>query len=298
MNLNKILRNTNLVFGTAVLLGFVFPIWANKIKFLIVPGLMTMMTFSLINFKFSELDIKDWKRALYLAGVNYILLTGLYILLAYILVENPLYQNAVIILGIMPPAVGIISLIYILKGDINTGFIAEVMGYVISLVAIPALTLFFFGESVTITRILNILGLVIVIPFLLSRALVYINSRKNILSDDITEIVVNLSYGLLFYITIGVNRDVFIHNFSGIIGIIALFIIMRFGLGALIYYILKDRIKREHNVLYVLFGTFKNGSAGMAITVMLFGVEATVPFAIFSIIASFYIIFLKWYCGK
>lgn len=298
MKFSEILKNTNLVFAVFIIAGFIFPAFADDLKIFLVPALMIMMAFSLVNFKFSELELKDLGNAFSLMGLNYIFLSGAYIGLAFLFVENPLYRNAMIVLGLMPPAVGIISLIYLLKGDINTGFIAEIMGYVISLFVIPVFTMIFFSEAVTITNIIRILVLVIVIPFLVSRIIVYINSKKQILHEDIIEITVNLCYGFLFYIAIGVNIDVFLNNFMDLFDLIFVLIFLRFGIGLILYFIFRKKISHGHNVLCILFGTFKNGSAGMAITVMLFGVEATVPYAIFSFVASFYIVFLKWLLGK
>ena len=295
MNISKILKNTNLIFSIAIFIGFIYPNFADGLKIFLIPSLITMMSFSLMNFRFRDLQFDDLKHAAILTGLNMVVLGGMYILLAFLLVDVPIYRNALIVAGVMPPAVGIISLTYILDGDLNTGFIAEVAGYIISLFVIPATTILFFGEAVTITQIVRIILLVIVSPFIISRLLVWINSRKQIIPESTTEIIVNLCYGLLFYITIGVNIDVFMNNFLDLINLFVIFIILRFGLGVIIYFILRKRISADKRALYILFGTFKNGSAGMAITVMLFGIKATVPFAIFSIIASFYIMFLKWF---
>jgi len=294
MNISKILKNTNLIFGIAIALGFLVPVYADNLKFLLIPALITMMSFSLINFKFSELDFSNLKQALILTTLNTFLLGGLYIILACLFVENTIYRNAVIVLGLMPPAVGIISLIFILKADVNTGFIAELIGYIASILIIPGATLLFFGEAVTIAKIFKILLLVIVVPFFISRIIIYVNNKKRCLPKDTTEIIVNLCYGLLFYITIGVNIDVFLNNFMELFNIILILLFLRFGLGLIIYGALKNKKNASLNTLYVLFGTFKNGSAGMAITVLLFGIRATVPYAIFSIVASFYIVFLRW----
>lgn len=295
MKIIKSLKNTNLVFSIFIVLGFLIPDYARDLKILLIPALITMMSFSLIKFKIKELDLKDFKSALILVGLNSFLFTAVHFVLAFLFIDNILYRNAVIILGLMPPAVGIISLIYLVDADMNTGFIAELIGYILSLIIIPVFTLMFFGEVVTLSKIFQIIVLVILTPFFISRIILYFRLNERIIPEDTTEIVVNLCYGLLFYIAIGVNIDVFFDNITGLIHLIFIFIFLRFGMFFIIYFLFRKRFPPAMIKLLTLFGSFKNGSAGMAITVLLFGIKAAVPYAIFSIVASFFIIFLKWF---
>jgi len=291
----KILKNTNIVFGVSIILGFVLPGWADSMKNLLVPTLMMMMTFSLLEFKFSEVELNDIKTVLPLFAMNYLLLTGIHIILAFTFIDNELYRNAILILGLMPPAVGIISMIYILNGDIHIGFMAEITGYAASLLIIPVMSVVFFGESVTMSKIFRIIILVIIVPFILSRILTYLDNKYNFLKKDVSEVVVNLGYAILFYITIGINIDVFLNKLFSLTNIILIVLFLRFGLGAIFYFVFKNKIEKRKHVLYILFGTFKNGSAGLAFTLLLFNdVQAAVPYAILSIISSLYILFLKY----
>ena len=73
-----------------------------------------------------------------------------------------------------------------------------------------------------------------------------------------------------------------------------LFFFLKFGVGTTIYLFLKKRIKKSIDTLYVLFGTFKNGGAATAITIMLFGAQATVPIAVHAVLLPLYIIYLEW----
>lgn len=295
MTISQALRNTNLIFLIFIALGFLVPGFAGDLKILLIPALITMMSFSLMNLRLKDLKFDHLKSALLLAGINSIILSAIYIAIAYLFIDFALYRDAVIILGLMPPAVGVISLIFILDADMNVGFIALIISYILSLFIIPIFTHMFFGETATIMKLIRIIALVILAPFLISRFFIYINSKVHLIKEETTEIVVNLCYGLLFYISIGVNIDVFLGNISGIIPLILIFLFLRFGMAFIIYFITRKSNQPDLNKLLILFGSYKNFSAGMAITVLLFGIKATVPYAVFSIIASFYIVFTKWF---
>src|SRR5690606_17693672 len=97
-------------------------------------------------------------------------------------------------------------------------------------------------------------------------------------------------YAVTFYVIIGMNVQ-YIFDFTSVWNIYVILFIMKFGLGTLLYIFFKDK-------LVVLFGTLKNGGAAIAFAILMFGVEATVPFAINGITTPLYILYLEWLLGK
>jgi predicted Na+-dependent transporter len=85
-----------------------------------------------------------------------------------------------------------------------------------------------------------------------------------------------------------------LHHFWSLIPVLIVLLLTKFGLAIVIYIGLERKVIKSLDVLFMLFGTMKNGGAAIAITTLLFGLEATVPFAIDGIILPFYIIFMEW----
>lgn len=275
------------------ILGLLLPQLANPLEPYIVPILVVLLTISIKDVAFYHLEKKDFEEIFGFLLLNYVILTGLYLLLTHIFIE-PVYQNALFVLGLMPPAIGIIALARILKAKIEISFITEFVAYVLALGIIPLLSHFIFGESVGIINVLEVLGYVLIIPFILSRILHAYELKKGRGPEKLYKSVLNICYMLTFYIIVGVNRDILVSDIFGLSNVFFVLLFLKFGVGLLIYYSFKRLIKREDEVLVVLFSTMKNGGMAAAITIMLFGIEATLPLAINSITTPIYIVFVEW----
>ncbi|MBU1976298.1 MAG: hypothetical protein KKG59_07900 [Nanoarchaeota archaeon] len=294
MRFLKLCEDSKPLFFLGIVLAFIVPGASEFFKPALVPILIIMMTFSIKNVGFSHVEKGNIKTIVKLILINYVFLTGIYLLAAFFFIHDPLYQKAIIILGLMPPAIGIISLSYLLKADTKVGFVAEFLGYVAGIAIVPLITWFIMGDAVNPAHMLNVLFYVIVIPFLASRIIHHIESKTKSLPLSLTKIVINFCYALSFYIIIGLSRDVFLHKLELLIPIAIVLICLKFGVGTLLYVFFKNRIKKKIEVLYVLFGTFKNGGAAAAILLLLFGVESTVPLAVNAILVPLYIVYLEW----
>ncbi len=295
MKIVDILNNSKLIFIIAIVFAFVFPHFASNLKPFIVPILMLMMTISIKNVGFHHVKKHHIKDVFYLLLTNYVLYMGLFLLMVFLFIKNPLYQKALYVSAIMPPAIGIISMTYILKGDMEISFITEFLGYVLGIILIPILSLFLFGSAVSPWKMLEVLFYVVIIPFILSRFIHYFENKYKKIGKKASNSIINLCYFFSFYVMIGLNREVFFNQFSSLIPILLVMVCLRFGLGTAIFLVLKSRMPKKYDVLYVLFGSFKNGGAAMAICLLLFGVESTVPFAVGAIVAPVYILYLEWF---
>lgn len=296
---NHISCNTKIVFLGTIILALLLPQLANAMQPLLIPIIIIMLTFSVKNVTFQHLHHGEIKTMVKLVVANYLILTPLYIVMARLFVSDPLYQQAIIILGIMPPAIGILSLTYLLHGNMHISFIAEFIAYLASIVLVPLFGYLALGNSISPARMISIILLVMVLPFALSRILRRIEGRlpgSSHLHDEFSHGIVNVCYAASFYIIIGINRDVFLSSLSSLWDIFFVLILLKFVFGTTIFLLLKKtHMAKSIDVLYTLFATFKNGGAGAAVTILLLGVGATVPFAINGILVALYIVYLEWF---
>jgi bile acid:Na+ symporter, BASS family len=291
----NIFKNSSLLFSIFIILGIIYPKYSNTLNSYLIPLLIILMTFSITNIHFGHINKNNIRHILKLLFMNYILLGSLIIILTLIFVKDLEFQKGLIILGAMPPAVGIISISVILKGNIKEAIATEIIGYLISLFLTPFIIFIIYGNAITPQLILTTLIQIILIPLLLSRILTYI-SQKTIKKDiPYTTEIVNICYGLSFYIIIGINQKIILPNIIPLISIGLLLIFTKFIVGEIIIKSTQThKTKHKEAVLYTLFSTFKNGSMGMAIALMLFGQNATLPFAVNAILTPPFIIYLEY----
>ncbi len=286
----NILKNSKYLFLTSILLGLLIPGFAYKLEILIMPLLVIMMTVSIKDIAFRHITKTDVEEITSLALLNYVLLGGAYILFSFFL-ESP-YRELIMILGIMPPAVGIITMSKVLEGNLKLSFLTEFSSYLIAVFFIPVASKFLLGAGFSVVNVLEVVALVILLPYFLSR-LLHNYELKHPRKTDYSKMIVNLSYAITFYIIIGLNANV-IFDFAYTWKIFLILFTLKFGLGTILYLVFKNFLNKKNNVLLVLFGTLKNGGMAIAFGVLLFGVEATVPYAINGITTPLYIVYLEW----
>lgn len=279
------------IYFAAILLAFFLPELSESLQPYLIPTLILMMTLSTKDLEFSHFN-RNPHTVRNLILTNYVLLSGLYILLALIFIEQVEYRNTIWLLGIMPPAVGIIPLSYMLKGDPKISFIAEFISYIIALIYVPIVSLMLFQQMVNPFELIRILSLVLIIPLMLSRLLRVLERRWHI-QESMNKFIITVLYSISFFIIIGVNKEAILADWKTVAVLIGVLSILKFGIGTLMYIYLKQRISYEKDVIYILFATFKNGGAAMAIAIMLFGIEATLPLAINAMLVPLYILFLE-----
>ncbi len=282
------LDDSRYVFAFFILLALVMPQLAPFLKPLIVPLLIVMMTFSLKDISFHHIRRDDLRESAVLLAINYLALTAILFGLIMLMIEEP-YRNALFILAMMPPAIGIISLTYLLGGDIELAFITEFSGYIFGMVFIPLMAYFLFGSTVSSWEILKVLLQVVILPFALSQLIHQLEHRYPI-PKKVTRSVINLCFGISFYIILGINRDLMFARYESLPGLLLFGIIWYFGLTTVVWAFTR---KHANSALFTLFGTFKNGGLAVAVTILLFGIEASYPLAIIGILGPLQIIFVQ-----
>lgn len=292
MWLRDVLLDTRFVLLASIVAAFVFHRVGAVVGEYIVFFIGAVMTISMRKVSLSGLTSYTWRDVSGLLAVNYVGLSAVYFAVAWLFFDG-LNQSSIIVLGLMPPAVGVISLTYLLDGEMDTSFVAELAGYGLSLVLIPVGMVVAVGDTVSLWRVVEVLVYMIVVPFVLSRGLRFVDHRVPALSEDRFKALFNVCYGAVFYGSIALNREAIVSN-PWMAGFMAAVLLgLRLAVSTGVHLWLKDRLRHPLDVDYVLFSTFKNGGAALGFVVMLFGANAALPLAVNASIVPVHIVFVE-----
>lgn len=286
--MRRYLENTSLLFSIAVILGLVFPGLAGPFSPAITPLLMIVMCLSMRQMAFSRRDLRsNYKPSLIAFMLNYVLLTGLVILLAYWLIPDPDYFAGFVFCAAVPPAVAALAYTYLLGGHMKTSLGAEVLGYLLALILTPLITIAFLGSSVNVYVILQMLVVLIIFPLIVSRILIRIPDSYFSGSRSI----INVCLFVVNYILIGLNQAALVNEFMMLLPLFFIVIVRTFGTGLSVYFISKRLgVEKARAISYSLFSSYKNSGIAAAFALVLFSTAATLPAAIGSMIGVFSII--------
>ncbi len=264
----RMLKNSAFIFLLAIFLGFVMPGGARLTEPLITPSLMLMMAFSL-----TEVDLRargTLKSSLIGVILNYGLLSGLIISLAYTL-ENDSLRNGFIVMAAVPPAVAVLPMTRLLSGDVLLSLYAEAIAYLASPILMPIMIFAFTSRTgVSLGYLVETALLLILVPALASR---YIR-----LLPINPVLPINAGFFLVTYTVIGLNIGA-PWELIGPIGPIAL--ARTFGIGVVVYLAAAlAGAKEPQRISYTLLGSFKNLGLAAAVSLVLFGPEAAIPTAV------------------
>ncbi|MFP4118205.1 MAG: hypothetical protein ACLFTR_04765 [Candidatus Woesearchaeota archaeon] len=266
---------TKAIIFVALFLAIFFPQPATFIKDYLIFILIFMLSISIRNLGAEHLNIKKKELVGVLVFVNAFILSATYIAMSYLLISNELYRNALIIYSLMPPAIGIVSLGYIYHVDMKVDLYAEFIGYIVSLGIIPLGTHIFMRTAIAPIDVLEVIFFLLVIPMILSRII-----RRIAIPDDTLKMIISTCFGFVIYTIVGFNLEMIMENLRDVLNITILLFILRIILMIAIFMIARRYLSHENSVLLTLFGTMKNGAAATAISLMLLGVESTVPLAL------------------
>lgn len=277
----KALKNTVFMFLLATLIAFVYPNLAAYLEQYIVLALILLMTFSLTDVKLRGLDIRADIRSIAMAlMLNYVFLSGIILMLTILLIKDIDIFRGFVVMAAIPPAIAILPLSTLLKGDTRLALIANASIYIFSILLVPAILILSLGSSVVEPiQMLMILIELIILPLLLSEFISRTTYYEKMKEDR--DILINLGFFMVLYVVIGLNRDILLHE-SRILLIVSIIAFMRtFFSGTLVYKISGMlKVPFERKVTYTLFGAYKNLGLAATIALLLFGVRATIPSAV------------------
>jgi BASS family bile acid:Na+ symporter len=292
--LSHYLKNSNLVFLIAFLLGLTFGDYASLLKECILPALVLIMSLSTTKITFFEIiHVKKYIRdILFVFLTNYFFLSGMILLLNHLLIKDRDLYAGFVVMAAIPSAVAVLPFTYLLKGEMMVSLIGSASLYLLALIVAPLISFQFLEVGrIEPLKLISVLVQMILIPFIVSRVLLKWKVFHQIKEN--TNILVNLAFFLIIYVVIGMNRSTFLSHFDILILVSSIAFLRTFVSGHLVD--LFSRLAgtgRERRMSYVLFGSFKNLGLAAAITIVLFNERAAIPAAV---TIPFEILFFIWF---
>lgn len=287
---------SNEIIYAAIILGFVLPFFGPMISPYLIHIVFLMMVLSLLSVDIHGFENIRYREVASLLAINLIVFSSLLIMASILFIDNIDFRMGIIALAVVPPAIGVVPLSAINKGDINISIVTEFIAYLVCLVYTPIMLWIMFGGLIDIFEIVKILLLLIIVPFILSRAIRRINEKSKKINF---KTIISVLIGLSIYTAIAISRDIIFTEWRAMLIILLLMIVLHFPIGAGIFHITKKMgIIRKERIEYVLFGTMKNGNMALSFSLMLIGPAAAVPLAISSAVFGFYVPFLSYLFEK
>ena len=292
--LNRLLKNSNLIFLVAFLLGLSFGGYASHLKGGILPALVLIMSFSTTQITFSELiHVKKYIYDILIVFViNYLFLSSLILLANHLLIKDHDLYVGFIVMAAIPSAVAVLPFTYLLKGEMMVALMGSTSLYLLALVVAPFLSFHLLDvEKIDPIKLISVLVQLLLIPFLVSRFLLQWKVFHQIKGN--LNIFVNLAFFLVIYVVIGMNRSTFLSHFDVLILVSFIAFLRTFVSGHLVDLFSRlFGVDRERRMSYVLFGSFKNLGVTAAIAIVLFNDRAAIPAAV---TIPFELIFFVWF---
>lgn len=279
--IESFLKSSPAMLSAAVVLGFLIPA-PDAASVLILPALFLAMTFSM-----GEVDLsipKDTGSALFGLILNYGVLSGIILMMASSLDNEPFFQGFVVMAAV-PPAVAVVPLSRLLLGDVRLSLYAEAACYILSMFLMPAIILIFTGvEGAGVVEVMEAVLALIAVPAVLSRKACRIGL------DPV--LPVNAGLFAVTYIIVGTNRGALASD--AVLGVAMIAVVRTFLIGSLLYAVLGLlKIEYRKRISMTLLGSFKNLGLSAAVAVLLFGNSAGVPSAVCAIAETLFYIALS-----
>lgn len=280
--MKRVLKNSNFVFLSAAVFALIYPDFAVRLTWYIIPALIILTTVSLCDIKLRKLDMKkNLKPILVALMLNYVLLSGIVLIMSVLLIEDDALFKGFIVMVATPPAIGVIAYSSLLKGDTHLALMANAFIYLISIFLMPAILLILLGiDVVNPFTVLKILLILILLPLILSRIIIQTPYYERHKEDK--DIIINLGFFLVIYIVIGLNQDILLGgDYGPLLPVFMIGFMRTFFSSTLVFKIGRAlNIPYDEMVTYTLFSSYKNLGLTATTSLILFGTKAAVPAAI------------------
>ena len=296
----RLLNNRNFIFILAITFGLLLPQAAQWTKVLMMPALALVMMLATINVP-NDYFLKPRKILKpSLAGIlmTYVILSGAILLLSALLIDDKNLWIGFVLIAAVPPAVAVIPFTAMLEGNVSSTLSGTVASYLAALLIMPLMFWIFIGTGFADPyKLVRIMLLLIVLPLILSRLILYFNWQDRI--APVRGSLTNWGFFIVLYSIIGVNRDLIFIKPLTIIPVAGIAFATTFVLGWIIQKIgVLFNVDKENIVSLVLQGTLKNQGISGGLALALFAKEAAVPSAVYSISMILYIMWLDWRKSK
>jgi len=292
----RLLNNRNFIFLLAITFGLILPQAAQWTKILMMPALALVMMLATINV---PNDYFLNPRAILkpsIAGImiTYVILSGVILLVSALLIDEHNLWIGFVLIAAVPPAVAVIPFTAILEGNVSATLSGTVASYLAALLIMPLMFWIFIGTGFDDPyKLVRIMLLLIVLPLVLSRMILYFNWQYRI--APVRGLLTDWGFFIVLYSIIGVNRDLIFSRPLTFIPVAGVVFATTFVLGWAIQKIcVCFKVDKKNIISLVLQGTLKNQGIAGGLAIALFEKEVALPSAIYSIFMILYIMWLDW----
>jgi BASS family bile acid:Na+ symporter len=247
-----------------------FPAYSKQVQQL---TLILAMLFSLTEISFRDVSPRDEARGfLTSVAMTYGVLSGLVLLYAF-LETDPAVRSGWVLMAAVPPAVAVVPITSLLRGNVRGSLISEALLYLLGLVLVPLVTLAFLGLAVPVGDLVLQTLLLIGVPIIISRPL-----RRWKRIEETRTTAVSVSFFVLVVAIAGSTRDALFGNLDLVAKLAVLAFLRTFGLGiALFVLTFALRTSREGRVQALTFASFKNLGLTVVLAFSFFVPVASLP---------------------
>ena len=287
-------RDRNFILALAIVLGLTLGQGARWTQSLVLPALAFVMMLSMTGVEGRLFRSPRTVLVPLLAGItlNYVVQGGLTLLLGPLIIREESFRVGFVLLAAVPSAVGVIPFTGFLGGDVEFSIVATLGNYLSAFIVTPLILYALLGVGGDLQlRLLATMAQVIILPLLLSRALVRTGVAERI--ARVRGPLINWSFFLVIYTTVGLNHQVFAAQPLSLIPAAALTVTTTYLLGTAI-----ERggrlleIDRSRVTSMILLATSKNAGLAAGLALTLFNRETAVPSTIQTISMLTYVIYL------
>jgi BASS family bile acid:Na+ symporter len=290
----RFLNNRNFIFLLAIGFGLALPQPAVWTKLMMMPALALVMTLATINVS-NDYFLKP--RAILIPSLfgilmTYVILGGVILAAAALLINAQNIWIGFVLIAAVPPAVAVIPFTAILEGNVSYTLSGTVASYLAALAIMPLMFWIFIGTGFADPyKLIRIMLLLIVVPLVLSRIILYFNWQDRI--APVRGLLTDWGFFVVLYSMIGVNRDLIFSQPLLIVPIAMVVLAATFVLGFVIEKIgVLAKVDKKNRISLVLLGTLKNQGIAGGLALALFEKEAALPSAVYSVFMILYIMWL------
>lgn len=295
LQIYKLLFNRNIVLIGAIVLGLAAGSFSNSLKHYSIYILAVVMTFATTGIEIKGLlpISKALKTMSVSVMLGYFTFSTVLLSLSWLFIDNTQLFYGMVIIAASPPGGALIPFTQILDGDMNYSMVGTLGAFFASVFVAPLLIIVFAGsDTLNPIDLVIIMIKIIVIPFIVSRSLLH--AKVYPIVEKIRGRLVEFGFAIIIYTAVGLNSDVLFANFDVLFSISAVLIFSIFGLGSLHRIIAKRfNINRQVIISQNLLLTVKSAGFSASTALAIFGKEASLPAAIYSIIGLIYLLYLS-----
>ena len=271
----KIVLSFSVMVAIGIVLGLVtggFPRFGSEISTI---ALFIAMTFSLQQISIRQTIKQASKQMMLLSFLVHFVLLPAVILLLGSFFSSPLWEGFVVMAAV-PPAVAVVPVTKILRGNVQQTIVSLSFLYLIALVLTPVILFVFLGEQVAFWEMVETVVEFIVLPLLFSRVL-----RKLSFSSKQNSMIVNICFFVVMVGIVGLNRMALFQD-PWLLTVLTLVIMSRTVGTALAVFVIGEKRKKDRGIVVplALFASFKNDGLGLLIASTILPPLAIVPFII------------------